>query len=120
MIREHTKGVSADLNQRKKGARKERDKMRNTKRILVLCLVATFFITCVPVLWAGEEANKVNINQASVEEIAILKNVGPKYAERIVQYRQENGPFKSPEDLMKVKGIGSKTFELNKDQITTE
>jgi len=55
-----------------------------------------------------------------VEEIAVLKNVGPKYAERIVQYRQANGPFKSPEDLMKVKGIGSKTFELNKDQITTE
>jgi competence protein ComEA len=94
--------------------------MSKRKRILVLCLVATFFITCVPVLWAGEEAKKVNINQASVEEIAVLKNVGPKYAERIVQYRQTNGPFKSPEDLMKVKGIGSKTFELNKDQITTE
>jgi competence protein ComEA len=94
--------------------------MSKRKRILVLCLVATFFITCVPVLWAGEEAKKVNINQASVEEIAVLKNVGPKYAERIVQYRQTNGPFKSPEGLMKVKGIGSKTFELNKDQITTE
>ena len=94
--------------------------MKNTKRILVLCLVATFFITCVPAVWAGEEAEKVNINQASAEEIAVLKNIGPKYAERIVQYRQVNGPFKSPEDLMKVQGIGSKTFELNKERITTE
>jgi competence protein ComEA len=94
--------------------------MKNSKRILVLCLVATFFITCVPAIWAGEEAKKVNINQASVEEIAVLKNVGPKYAERIVQYRQTNGPFKSPEDLMKVKGIGPKTFELNKELITIE
>jgi len=115
---EHFKGVSADPNQRKKGARKERDKMRNSKRILVLCLVATFFITCVPAVWAGEEAKKVNINQASVEEIAVLKNIGPKYAERIIQYRQANGPFKNAEDLMKVQGIGSKTFELNKDIIT--
>ena len=88
--------------------------------MLVLFLVATFFITCVPAVWAGEEAKKVNINQASVEEIALLKNIGPKYAERIVQYREANGPFKSPEDLMKVQGIGEKTFELNKDQITTE
>ncbi len=94
--------------------------MRKSKRILVLCLITTFFITCVPVLWAGEEAKKVNINQASVEEITLLKNIGPKYAERIIQYRQTNGPFKSPEDLMKVKGIGPKTLELNKDLITTE
>jgi competence protein ComEA len=94
--------------------------MRKSKRILVLCLIATFFITCVPAAWAGEEAKKININQASVEEIALLKNIGPKYAERIVQYRQTNGPFKSAEDLLKVKGIGPKTFELNKDLITTE
>lgn len=94
--------------------------MSNRKRVLVLCLVATFFITCIPAIWAGEEVKKVNINQASVEEIVLLKNIGPKYAERIVQYREANGPFKSPEDLMKVKGIGAKTFELNKDMITTE
>ena len=94
--------------------------MRNSKRILVLCLVATFFITCIPAVWAGEEVKKININQASVEEITLLKNIGPKYAERIVQYRQANGPFKSPEDLMKVQGIGPKTLELNKDLITTE
>ncbi len=94
--------------------------MSNRKRVLVLCLVATFFITCVPAIWAGEEVKKVNINQASVEEIVLLKNIGPKYAERIVQYREANGSFQSPEDLMKVKGIGAKTFELNKDMITTE
>ena len=94
--------------------------MSKRKRILVLCLVATFFITCVPAVWAGEEVNKININQASVEEIAVLKNIGPKYAERIIQYRQANGPFKNAEDLMKVQGIGPKTFELNKEMITIE
>ena len=94
--------------------------MSNTKRMLALCLLVTFFFTCIPAVWAGGEAKKININQASVEEISLLKNVGPKYAERIVQYREQNGPFKSPEDLMKVQGIGPKTLELNKDLITTE
>ena len=112
--------VSNDTILRKKGAKKERDKMKKSKKILVLCLVATFLITCIPAAWAGEEAKKININQASAEEIAILKNIGPKYAERIVQYREANGPFKSPEDLMKVQGIGPKTLELNKELITTE
>jgi len=49
-----------------------------------------------------------------------LKRIGPKYAERIIEYREKNGPFKTPEDIMKVKGIGPKTFELNKDMITVK
>jgi competence protein ComEA len=55
-----------------------------------------------------------------VEEIAKLEKIGPSYAERIVQYRKENGPFTKPEDILKVKGIGPKTFELNKDKISVE
>jgi len=43
-----------------------------------------------------------------------------KYAERIVQYRDKNGPFKNVEDLLNVQGIGPKTLEKNKDRITVE
>ena len=93
--------------------------MKNSKKLLVLSLVVAIFISFVPALW-GQEVEKVNINKATVEEIAQLKNVGPKYAERIIQYRQENGPFEKPEDIMKVKGIGPKTWELNKNRITVE
>lgn len=89
------------------------------KRLLVLCFVTTLFITFVPAL-SAQEAEKININQATVEELAQLKNIGPKYAERIVEYRGKNGPFEKPEDIMKVRGIGPKTFELNKDRMTVE
>lgn len=93
--------------------------MLRYRRLLILGLVSVLFITFVPNLWAGE-TQKININNASVEEISKLEKIGPKYAERIVQYRKEHGPFKKAEDITKVKGIGAKTFELNKDRITVE
>lgn len=63
---------------------------------------------------------KININTASAEELAKLKMIGSTYAERIIQYREENGPFKELEDIMKVKGIGEKTWEAIKDRIVIE
>jgi competence protein ComEA len=89
--------------------------MRYRSRLLVICLAAAVFMAFVPVLFAQEA--KVNINEASVDELTQLKNIGQAYAERIVQYREENGPFEKPEDIMKVKGIGAKTWELNKARI---
>jgi competence protein ComEA len=52
----------------------------------------------------------VNINTASAEELQRLPGVGPAMAERIMTYRQENGKFAAPEDLMQVSGIGEKKF----------
>jgi len=73
----------------------------------------------VPIL-SAEDTGKININQATVEELTQLDRIGPKYAERIVQYRQEHGPFERPEDIMKVQGIGTKTWEANQDKIVVE
>jgi competence protein ComEA len=53
----------------------------------------------------------VNINTASVEELQRLPGVGPSYAVRILQFRKENGPFTSADQLMDVSGIGPKKFE---------
>ncbi len=62
---------------------------------------------------------KVNINTASVEELdQRLPGIGPALAQRIVDYRQRNGGFKSPEDIMEVSGIGEKRYEQIKDLIT--
>ena len=61
---------------------------------------------------------KVNINTASIAELDALPGIGPAIAQRIVDYRAENGDFRVPEDLMNVKGIGPSTFEKLKDQIT--
>lgn len=56
----------------------------------------------------------VNINTASEKELQQLAGVGPKTAKAIVEYRKKNGNFKTAEDLMKVKGVGKKTFGKNK------
>lgn len=61
--------------------------------------------------------DRVNINTASVEQLMQLDRVGANYAQRIVEYRENNGPFKAPEEIMNVKGIGKKTWEANKDRI---
>lgn len=54
---------------------------------------------------------KVNINTAQVAELEALPGIGQSKAEAIVKYREENGNFKTAEDLKKVKGIGDKMFE---------
>jgi len=68
----------------------------------------------------AEVAKKVNINTASVEELAALKGIGEKTAQAIVAYRRASGPFKTIEDIKNVKGIGDKKFEDLKDSITVE
>jgi competence protein ComEA len=65
------------------------------------------------------EGKKVNINSADAAQLALLPRVGPSIAQRIVEYRKQNGPFKKPEDLMLVRGIGDKTYELLKPYVAT-
>lgn len=61
----------------------------------------------------GELAPKsVNINTAPQNELEKLPRIGPAIARNIIEYREENGPFKKIEDLVKVKRIGKKTLEL--------
>jgi len=68
----------------------------------------------------AQETAKVNINTASVEELAQLKRVGTKYAERIIEYRETHGAFAKVEDITNVRGIGPKTLEVNMDILTVE
>ena len=65
-------------------------------------------------------AEKINLNTATLEELMTLDRIGPKYAQRIIDYRDTYGPFEKIEDIIKVKGIGPKTLEANKDRITVE
>jgi competence protein ComEA len=68
----------------------------------------------------AKEDGKIDINSASVEELAQLKGIGQTYAERVIEYREKNGPFQKPEDLLKVKGIGPKIYDSNRDVIVVE
>ena len=64
------------------------------------------------------KGQKININSASEEELQNITGIGPSKASAIIQYREEQGPFSSVEDLMNISGIGEKTFEKMKDQVT--
>jgi competence protein ComEA len=80
------------------------------------------FLAALPALAAEgkpDSNKKVNINNADASQLALLPRVGPSVAQRIVEYRKENGPFKKPEDLMLVRGIGEKTYQLIKPYVAT-
>ena len=86
--------------------------MNNTTRLLAV------LIACLP-LWAF--AGPVDINTADAETIsAELKGVGLSKARAIVEYRKKHGPFKSPDDLSLVKGIGERTVEINRANIRVQ
>lgn len=66
-------------------------------------------------------AYPVNINTASADQLAeALNGIGPQKAQAIVEYRKANGPFTQVEDLLKVKGIGEKMLEKNRDFVLLE
>ncbi|MAT44517.1 MAG: hypothetical protein CL609_19455 [Anaerolineaceae bacterium] len=67
---------------------------------------------------ASESEIKININEATTEELTELPGIGSTKADAIVQYRLTNGPFDEIEDILNVPGIGEYTFELIKDLIT--
>ena len=60
----------------------------------------------------------IDINTAPVEELDQLPGIGAVIAQRIVDYRQANGPFASIQEIMEVKGIGESTFADIRDSIT--
>ncbi len=89
--------------------------MKNAKRVLIITLVGLIMgLYLAPVVTAQ---GKININTASKAELVILKHIGEKIADRIIEYRKLH-PFKSIENIMEVKGIGQKVFDGIKDKIT--
>lgn len=64
-----------------------------------------------------DQEGVVNINIASADELTMIKGIGPKTAEKIIEYRKTHGQFKTTAALMQVKGIGEKTFQKMKSQI---
>ena len=86
------------------------------KLLAYLSILAFFYSMAGPV--GAEQTQLININTASTKELEQLDRIGPVKAVKIVEYREKNGPFEKPEDVMNVPGIGPKTYERNKDRIT--
>jgi competence protein ComEA len=86
-------------------------KMKSIRHWASTVVASALILLALPAVSAGAEG-VVNINSASVEQLMLLPRVGPSVAQRIVEFREQNGRFKQAVDLMLVKGIGEKTFEL--------
>lgn len=65
----------------------------------------------------GSDQDKVNINTASKEDLTKIDGVGDKKADKILEYRNQHGGFKSAEDLKNISGFGDKTVEKMKDRV---
>lgn len=65
-------------------------------------------------------ADKIDINHADIQQLDKIPGVGEATAEKIVAFREKNGRFSKPEDLMEVPGIGEKKFDAMKDVITVK
>lgn len=61
-------------------------------------------------IWEAEDA-RIDINRASAEELQEIPGIGPVLSEAIIAWREENGSFRTEEDLLQVSGIGEKTLE---------
>ncbi len=94
---------------------------KNLRKVLVVVLCMGILLGSVSLVQLSAQTKnkkKVNINTASLSELQTLPRIGPKVAQRIINYRKEHGPFKRVEDIMKVRGIGERTFLRIKDLIT--
>ena len=65
-----------------------------------------------------ESAAPIDVNTATVEELMSVPGIGQVVAQRIAEYREKNGPFKTVDDLLKVQGIGEKSLEKLRGNLT--
>ena len=104
-----------------------------TKTDLFLLGLTVLFLLAVALTWLltprtargdyeieAEQLRMVNINTAGVDELDSLPGIGPVLAQRIVDWRTENGPFTDAAQLLEVDGIGQTVLESIQDFIVTE
>lgn len=72
------------------------------------------FIPDIDVQW---QPKKININEADAKSLTTLHGIGESLANRMLEYRSQNGYFRSTEELKKVKGVGEKLFDRIKDKV---
>ena len=95
--------------------------MTQTKKLLTLLVILAMAAVSTVSVGAADKptaGDKVNINTADAGQLVSLPQVGPKMAQRILDFRKSNGNFKRVQDLMKVKGFGEKIFAKLQPLIT--
>lgn len=69
---------------------------------------------------SGPPALRVDLNKATLRQLESLPGIGPVTARRIVEFRTKKGPFKRPQELIAVRGIGEKKYARLKDWIQVQ
>ena len=92
--------------------------MPNRNHLSLLFVVMAVAVTA-GIADGAQPGGVVNINTASPEQLQMLPRVGPSLADRIVEYREANGPFQTIDEILAVKGIGENSFEKLEPYIVT-
>ena len=92
--------------------------MKNVKKVFLVLTIVGFVLGFAGGVWAEDDGGKININTATIEQLTQLVGVGEVLAQKIIEYREASGLFKSVQDLANVKGIGPKIITDNLDKIT--
>lgn len=93
--------------------------MNRNNRTFTLSLVLCLALAAMPALVLAADG-VVNINTADADTLSLLPRIGPSVAQRIIDFREDNGGFKAAEELMLVKGIGERTYELIRPYVVVE
>jgi competence protein ComEA len=94
--------------------------MEDDVRRQLLILIVLAGVACTA-LAAGDTAERgvVNINTATAEQLQLLPRIGPALADRIIAFREANGPYQKSDELVAVKGIGERSLERLKPYVVT-
>jgi comEA protein len=101
--------------------------MRQVRRIGLAALAMVLVLGAGVGAWAAGNDDKssgaplkVDLNEATELELTRLPGIGPALAKRIVEFRDRHGPFQRVEDVMKVRGIGERSFEKLRPHLTVQ
>jgi competence protein ComEA len=90
----------------------------HSSRIAVASIIVALLAICsaLPAA-AADKVEPIDVNKAGVTELMSVPGIGKVMAQRIIDFREEHGPFSRVEDLLKVKGIGEKSLEKLKPYV---
>lgn len=100
--------------------------MKRWLTVLFLLVGVGLVFSAPPLVWSADmpaaavQMTKVNVNTATATELTALPGIGETIAQAIVEYRDNNGAFRSVEDLLQVKGIGEKKLAALRDWVILE
>jgi competence protein ComEA len=89
------------------------------RSVLMLFFVVCVAATAVTAAESGQQAGVVNINTADADQLQLLPRVGPALAGRIIEYREANGPFRTIDEIVAVKGIGDSSLKKLEPYLVT-